>query len=112
MARSIRPRMGAERPDGAAALFSEDALYFETPFSAPHEGRGGIGAYWAEVTSTQSNVRFTSKVLHAEGDVALSHWQSRYPRDDRVVQLDGIFVLRFKDDLHCLELREWWHAER
>jgi hypothetical protein len=32
-------------PVQAAALFADDALYFETPFDAPARGRGGIREY-------------------------------------------------------------------
>jgi uncharacterized protein (TIGR02246 family) len=102
----------ARDPDAAAALFTEDATYRETPFAEPLRGAAGVRDYWAGVTELQEDVRFGYELLAVTGDLAIALWTSafsRAPGGERA-ELDGVFVLRFGDDGLCRELREWWHA--
>jgi ketosteroid isomerase-like protein len=97
-------------PEAAAALFTEDGVYAWGPYEEPMRGRDAIRARWAEVTSAQSNVRFSAEALGsvASGDVA--HWACSFDvGDDLRIDLDGIFIVVLTEDGHCSDFREWWN---
>jgi ketosteroid isomerase-like protein len=98
-------------PDAAAALFSGDASYYETPFGPPLRGRDGVQRYWSEATGNQTAIHFSHQVICAKGRLAIARWQAQFTRisSGAAVRLDGIFLLHFDDQGLCRELREWWH---
>jgi uncharacterized protein (TIGR02246 family) len=98
-------------PEAAAALFSEDARYYETPFLAPAQGRDGVRDYWANATRNQSDITFSYDVVSVSGDRCIARWWATFRRVSSgiTVSLDGIFLLEFNEDGLCRELREWWH---
>lgn len=98
-------------PSAAAALFSENAKYHETPFQAPALGRDGVREYWTNATRNQADVSFSYEVLSVSGDRGIARWRASFARVSSGVKasLDGIFLLEFDDDGLCRELREWWH---
>jgi ketosteroid isomerase-like protein len=98
-------------PGAAAALFSPDAVYRETPFAEPFQGRDQIRAYWAEVTSAQSEIDFDFDVIAVTGSTGVAAWSARFGlADGTPVELDGVFVLEFDAAGLVGSLREWWHA--
>ena len=109
-----RYRAAWERRDADAAslLFTEDALYHETPFAEPKRGRAGVRAYWAGVTADQRDVRFSFETISAAGDTGVAHWHAGFQvaSNGAAVVLDGVFVLRFDAAGLCSSLREWWHV--
>ncbi|GIV60019.1 MAG: hypothetical protein KatS3mg043_1108 [Rhodothermaceae bacterium] len=101
----------ARDPDTAAALFSPDACYYETPFATPVQGREAIRAYWEEAVRTQREINFSYLVLGVSGARGLAHWQAsflRVPGNARV-QLDGILAVEMNEAGQCRTFREWWH---
>ena len=74
-------------------------------------GRDGIREYWAEATGNHREVRFRSEILSICGEVGIVHWSTAYSRHPggEGARLDGVFVLRFTEDILCEDLREWWH---
>ena len=98
-------------PEAAAALFSRDAGYYETPFLPPARGRDGIRNYWANATRSQSNVSFSYEIVTVAGDRGVARWWAEFTRasSGRRAVLDGIFLLEFDEEGLCRELREWWH---
>ena len=96
--------------DAAARLFTSDALYFETPWSEPFEGRDGIAEYWTGVTADQRNVDFEFDVIAINGSTAVARWNARFELASTGAELalDGVFVLEFADGDAVSELREWW----
>ena len=95
----------------AAALFTESARYYETPFDAPKAGRDGIRDYWTTVTADQRNVGFKSEIVAINAQHGLARWSASLTSaaSGARVELDGMFFLTFADGL-CAELREWWHV--
>jgi hypothetical protein len=95
-------------PSAAAALFTEDAVYWSTPFREAHEGRDGIRDYWARATGTQvdPDVRFGRPI--SEGRRTAVEWWATMRDDEGEVTLAGILFLRFASDGLCEELRETW----
>jgi ketosteroid isomerase-like protein len=96
----------------AAALFTENAPYHETPFDAPKAGRNGIREYWTTVTADQRGVDFKSEVVAVNGRTGVARWSASLTSasSGARIELDGVFVLTFDENGLCSELREWWHV--
>ena len=97
-------------PDAAAAIFTPNALYYETPHTDAFEGRAGIAGYWAKATADQRDIDFASEILAVDGDVGVASWTASLASRSTGsrIELNGVFVLKFAPDGLCSELREWW----
>ena len=97
-------------PEAAAALFTADALYAWGPYEEPMRGREAIRARWAEVTSSQSNVKFSAEPLGSVDSGGVAHWACSFDvGGDLRIYLDGIFIVVLTDDGLCSDFREWWN---
>ncbi len=102
-----------ERRDARAfaALFTEDASYFWTPYDEKR-GRDGVAAAFAAATSHQDEIDFGYEILSAAGRQGLAHWWCSllHTGTGRRVHIDGIFFVRLDADGLCDLFREWWHS--
>ena len=98
-------------PEAAAALFSEDARYYKTPFLAPAQGQDAVRGYWANATRNQSDITFSYDIVSVSRDRGIARWWAKFTRVSSGVtaSLDGVFFLEFNNEGLCRELREWWH---
>lgn len=96
-------------PAAAAALFTEDARYREEPYEDAFAGRDGVRDYWAEVTKTQSDVRFRYGTPLVNGPHAAVEWWVTMRNGGVDVTLAGGFYLTFDPSGLCSDLREYWH---
>jgi uncharacterized protein (TIGR02246 family) len=94
--------------DGAAALFTEDAVYRSSPFREPHVGRDAIRAYSADATGTRTRVRFGRPVEEANR-AAVEWWATYIEAEEGEITLPGCLILQFASDGRCEELRETWN---
>src|SRR5215510_9044761 len=96
--------------DAAAALFTDDSLYWDHPLQEPHRGADGVHGYWRNVTSTQDrvDVRMGRPVESGDGSRAAVEFWVRMLNGGAEVTLIGILFLRFAADGRCAELRETW----
>jgi SnoaL-like domain len=102
----------AADPEAAAALFTEDATYRETPFDQVMMGRDAIRRYWQEIPDTQRDISFGWEVVAT--DPVVVRWRAGWVRlrDERRITLDGVFLLEFDEATGlCRTLREWWHMD-
>ena len=92
-------------------LYSEDVLYYETPFEEPMRGRAAVRDYSAQAAATQKDVRFSADVLSVDQDTGMARWRASFTRvpSGVRVELDGIAAVTFDDAGRCREFREWWH---
>jgi ketosteroid isomerase-like protein len=99
--------------EAAAGLFTDDALYQETPFADPMRGRAAISAYWETVTGDQDDIAFDYELFAVNGTMGIAQWSARFRSisGDVPVELNGVFVLEFADRERVRSQREWWHAE-
>ena len=100
-------------PQRAAGIFTADASYRETPFSAPLAGRSGIEDYWRQAVAGQADVHFSYEVLACAGDRGTCHWRAEFqsvPAGDGVI-LDGVFCCDFDAPDQVRKLEEWWHVQ-
>ena len=95
-------------PEAAAALFTENAVYWSSPFREAHLGQDGIREYWARATGTQSDtaVRFGRPIT--QGNRTAVEWWTTMRDEGTDITLPGILFLRFAADGRCEELREAW----
>ena len=95
-------------PDAAAALFTEDCLYWDHPLGEPNRGAAGVRAYWANATATQDrvDVRMGRPVESEDASRAAVEFWVRMLNGGAEVTLVGILFLRFAEDGRCTELRE------
>jgi ketosteroid isomerase-like protein len=97
--------------DRAAGLFSEDALYYETPFDEPLSGREEIHRYWSDgAVSAQRDITFEFEILGVTGSTAVARWTACFTRvpSGITVELDGVLAATLDDRGLCSVFREWW----
>ena len=99
-------------PKAAAALFTEHAEYYWTPFREPKCGPREIEVAWAEATSRQRDVRFSFQIVATSGGLGIATWHTQLVRaaTGREIEIDGILVTDFDDSGRCRVFREWWHS--
>jgi uncharacterized protein (TIGR02246 family) len=98
--------------DRAASLFAPDAVYAETPFAAPLQGREAIRAYWrAGAQQAQRDILFRYRIEAVAGAIGICHWRCTFTRvgNGERVELDGIFRCAIDAAGLCTRFDEWWH---
>lgn len=108
-------RAWEERDAGAvAALFSEDAVYYEKPFVEPAYGRKGVRDYWINAVGDHRDIRFNYEILTLYDGRGIACWQATFTlaSNGHHAMLDGIFFLKFEERGLCQELREWWFYQQ
>jgi ketosteroid isomerase-like protein len=96
-----------------AGLFSEDALYYRTPFEAPKKGRAEISDAFSKAVGRQRDIEFGARVLYVEARTGAAHWSCALTRvsSGRRVRIDGVLGAQFDADGRAVSFREWWHAD-
>ncbi len=102
----------AHDPLASARLFSQDASYHESPFTAPLVGRQAIYDYWAAGAQNLTDKSSTYEILAVRDNLGIARWRSRFvvKASAAAVVLDCIFVAEFDDEGLCCRFREWWHS--
>lgn len=67
-------------PEAATALFTDDAIYQETPFDQPFYGRSGILQYWSNVPRSKEQVKFSYEVLAVTETIGIARWWASFVR--------------------------------
>ena len=95
-------------------LFSEDALYFYSPFDAPLRGREAIVADWLKEPNATGSWEARYVPVAVEGNVGVAQGRTRYFGSDGAVEreFDNIFVLHFDEAGRCKRFTEWYMQPR
>jgi len=97
-------------------LFSEDALYFYSPWDEdnPIRGREAIVAEWCKEPDSSGSWEAHYAPLVLEGKVAVAQGRTRYFRPDGSIarQFNNIFVLHFDEAGRCERFTEWYMQPR
>lgn len=95
----------------AAELFSQNAEYYETPFSDPIIGREAIYRYWSEAAQAQKDIYFSYEILDVKGNLGIALWKGEFVsvKSGSQVLLDGVLLVEFDGQGQCNKFREWWH---
>ena len=103
-------------PAQIGELFSEDALYFYSPWDEdnPIRGREAIVAEWRREPDASGSWEAHYAPLVIEGNVAVAQGRTRYIRPDGSIdrQFNNIFVLHFDKAGRCERFTEWYMQPR
>jgi hypothetical protein len=100
-------------PEGVAELYSEDVLYYWTPFDEPKRGREEIVAASREASSRQEDIDFGYELIGLRENAGWARWWCSFVRvsTGRKVRIDGILKATFDEQDLCTDFREWWHSD-
>jgi ketosteroid isomerase-like protein len=92
------------------SVYSPDAVFIETPFSAPLTGADAIRGYWAEMPYNQSEVTFSSGEIYAAGPWFSTEFKCvfRRRRTGEWVDARGAIFCETAGEL-ISEMRMYWH---
>jgi hypothetical protein len=105
-------RASAENnPQASAALFAEDANYYETPFAEPIAGREAIYQYWGKGAQRLTDKSSSYEILAVKDNLGIARWQAKFTviESGKRLALDCLFLVEFDDNDKCSVFREWWH---
>jgi len=92
------------------SVFTDDAVFIETPFSAPRTGRDSILGYWRDVPVHQAEITFTSGEIFAVGPWFSVEYKVtfRRRRTGQWVEARGAMFCETRGE-KISELRMYWH---
>ena len=95
--------------DTLAELFTQDATYLPSPFSAQIEGLAAIAEFWEEEREGPDEA-FTleSEIVAVEGDTGVVRCEVTYGEPQKQVYRD-LWIVRLDDDGRCFHFEEWPH---
>ena len=103
-------------PEKIGKLFSENALYYYSPFDEqnPVRGREAIVAEWLKEPDPAGSWEAHYVPVAVEGNVGVAQGRTRYFAPDGSIkrQFDNIFVLHFDDAGRCERFTEWFMQPR
>lgn len=92
--------------NAAAELFTEDAVYYTTPFDQPWVGRDEIIGNWLETPDVLDGFECRCDPLSTTGDTGVARWWAIYPSTG--MEFSSVFVITFAGDGRASEFREWY----
>ena len=98
--------------DTICSVFTDDAVFLETPFSREDRGSAAIRAYWRELPQHQAEVKFQSGEIYSAGPWFATEFRCTYRRrrTGEWVDARGAMFAETKDG-KISELRMYWHRE-
>lgn len=92
------------------SVFTDDAVFIETPFSAPRTGRDSILEYWRDVPVHQAEITFTSGEIFVVGPWFSVEYKVtfRRRRTGQWVEARGAMFCETRGE-KISELRMYWH---
>ncbi len=85
-------------------LFSDDAVYYNEPFTEPARGRAAVVANWLERADPAGSTTFEWKPVVETDDVAVIQGETGYPGQ----RYSNLWVIRLDDAGRATEFTEWW----
>jgi ketosteroid isomerase-like protein len=96
--------------DRIASVFTPDAVFVETPFTAKDEGIQAIRAYWQDLPQTQAETSFRSGEIFEAGPWFATEFRVtfRRRRTGEWVDARGAIFCETRDG-KISEMRMYWH---
>ena len=91
-------------PADIGALFTDDALYYNEPFTEPSRGREAIIREWIKRQDSPGSTSFSWKPVVETDDVAVVRCETDYGS----VKFSNLWVIRLNADGRATEFTEWW----
>jgi hypothetical protein len=97
--------------DKLVPLFTDDVLYYETPFDEAMHGSDAIRAYWSVLPMTQDHIHFHYRIVSVQPEQSVAQWWASFIRlpTKMHVKIDGVMICEFDENNRCRYFREWWH---
>jgi uncharacterized protein (TIGR02246 family) len=93
--------------DSLAELFTPDATYLPSPWSAPVTGLAAIADFWeSEREGPDEDFTLSSEVVAVEDVTAVARTVVTYARAPSP-RWRNLWVIRFDDDGRCAAFEEW-----
>ena len=101
-------------PEQIRDLFSEDAVYFHSPWDEDSYSRGreAIVADWLKQPDAAGSWEARYAPVAVEGNIAVAQGRSIYNLPEGIRKFDNIFVLHFDDKGRCSRFTEWYMEPR
>ena len=101
-------------PSQIKDLFSEDALYFYSPFDDPVRGREAIVSAWLAEPDPAGSWEAHYAPVAVEGNVGIAQGRTHYPPRGGGVErkFDNIFVMHFDEAGRCARFTAWFMQPR
>jgi hypothetical protein len=94
--------------DLALELFTDDVVYWASPFHAPHRGRAAVREHLQAQMQGWAEVRvWSGEPMRAGGWVAVERWMS-VEHLGVPATIAGVSLLRLAADGRCCEVRDYW----
>lgn len=92
------------------SVFTEEAVFVETPFSTPLKGSSEIRRWWADVPYFQSEISVTTGEIYAAGPWFSTEFKAtfRRRRTGEWVEARGAIFCETEGD-RISEMRMYWH---
>lgn len=93
-----------------ASVFSEEAVFLETPFVEPLKGLAAIRRYWSDVPFHQAEITVTTGEIYVAGPWFSTEFRARFRRrrtGDWVDARGAIFAETAEGKVS--EMRMYWH---
>lgn len=96
--------------DRIMSVFSDEAVFIETPFAEPCTGRDAIRRYWADVPYNQSEITVTTGEIYTVGPWFSTEFKVvfRRRRTGEWVEARGALFCETADG-KITEMRMYWH---
>lgn len=96
--------------DMIVSVFTPDAVFIETPFSAPLRGEAAIRLFWRDVPVHQSEITFTSGEIYAAGPWFSTEFKVTFRRRRTGEWVDARGAIFCETDGQKItEMRMYWH---
>ena len=92
-------------PDDIRGLFTDDAVYYTTPFREPWRGSDGIVAGWLDRKDEPGDADFDFEVIAIDGELGIVRGETYYKADDE--RFVNLWEVRLDGD-RCSAFTEWW----
>ena len=92
------------------SVYASDAVFIETPFTAPLRGADAIRGYWNEVPYNQSEISFSSGEIYGAGSWFSTEFKCvfRRRRTGELVEARGAIFCETEAG-RISEMRMYWH---
>ena len=92
--------------EAIGALFTDDALYYTTPFREPWRGRADIVAGWLDRKDEPGQWSFVWQPLVDGPELSIITGITTYA--DPPLVYSNLWVIRLDSEGRCSEFTEWW----
>jgi len=100
----------SNEPHQIKALFTDDAVYYPTPYEQPLHGAEAIANAWLSDNDPPDSWTADYRAIAVNGELGVGEgvtvYQARADRPER--EYANVFILRFDDQGRCREYMEWW----